>query len=145
MIQRIQSIFLFLSSLSFFGLFKAPFATSSEAIPNLLSDMIYNIQDNPILLGLTILGGIVGLGAIFLYNNRSLQLKITNLSIIVSILLPLVAFLLVYNERTATDKANLIDDGIGLYLPFVSLILSVLAARYIKKDEAIVQSMDRLR
>jgi Na+-translocating ferredoxin:NAD+ oxidoreductase RnfA subunit len=145
MIQRIQSIFLLLSGLSFLALFKVPFAMSTEPIPNLLSDLFYNVQDSPILMALAGVGGLVTIGAIFLYNNRGLQLKMTNLSIIASILLVVVAVLLMYNERTLTTKASLIEDQLGIYLPIISLALSIFAGRYIRKDENIVQSMDRLR
>jgi Domain of unknown function (DUF4293) len=145
MIQRLQSIFLLLSGISFFSLFKAPFAMSTVPIPNLLSDLLYNIQDSPILLVLTVLGGVASVAAIFLYNNRPVQIKLTYLTTICSILLPLVAFLLIYNERTLTEKSNLIEDQIGIYLPIVSLIFSVLATKYINKDENTVRSMDRLR
>lgn len=127
------------------SLFKAPFAMSSEAIPQLMADLLYNVQDSPILMALAALGGLVTIGAIFLYNNRDLQLKLTNFSIVLAILLPLVAFLLIYNERTATAKADLIEDQIGLYLPILSLVLSILASRFIRKDEDTVRSMDRLR
>jgi len=145
MIQRIQSIFLLLSGVSFFSLFGVPFATSTVAIPNLLSDMIYNVQDSPILMVLCGLGGLLSIAAIFLFNNRPLQLKMSYLAIVVSILLPLVAFLLLFNEQTFTTQSDKINDAFGLYLPFISLILSILAARFIGKDENTVRSMDRLR
>ena len=145
MIQRLQSIFLLISGLSFFGLFGVPFATSSTAIPNLLNDLIYNIQDSPILLVLCILGGLISIGAIFLYQNRPLQLKMSYLVTVISILLPLVAILLIFNEGTITSKTDQISDSFGIYLPIVSLVFSILAARYINKDENTVRSMDRLR
>lgn len=145
MIQRIQSIFLLLSGISFFSLFGLPFATSTVAIPNLFSDLVYNIQDSPILLVLTILGGIISVGAIFLFNNRGLQVRLSYLATVTSILLLIVALLLVYNERTTDVGAETITEGFGIALPILSLIFSVLAARYIGKDENTVRSMDRLR
>jgi hypothetical protein len=145
MIQRIQSIFLLLSGISFFSLFGLPFATSTVAIPNLFSDLVYNIQDSPILLVLTILGGIISVGAIFLFNNRGLQVRLSYLATVTSILLLIVALLLVYNERTTDAGAETITEGFGIALPILSLIFSVLAARYIGKDENTVRSMDRLR
>jgi hypothetical protein len=145
MIQRIQSVFLLLCSASFFGLFGVPFATSSVSLPELFSDMVYNVSDNIILLILCILGGIISLGAIFLYNNRGLQLKMSYVATMLSILLPLTAFLLVYNEGTGSANADKIDDAPGLYLPLLGLVFSVLAARFIQKDENTVKSMDRLR
>ncbi len=145
MIQRIQSIFLLISGISFFSLFMVPFATSDVVIPQLFNDLVYNIQDSPILLGLCILGGLISIGAIFLYNNRPLQLKMTYVATVFSILLPLVVILLIYNEGTSGANADKIDDKLGIYLPFVSLVFSILAARYIGKDENTVRSMDRLR
>jgi len=145
MIQRIQSILLLFSGIAFFSLFKAPFAISDQPIPDLLNDMVYNIQDNPVLLVLTILGGLISIGAIFLFNNRDLQLKLTYVAIVISILLPLVAFLLIFNERTLNTAKTAIHVQFGLYLPFISLVLSVIAVRFIRKDENTVRSMDRLR
>lgn len=145
MIQRIQSIFLLLSGIAFFSLFRVPFATSDVVIPQLFNDLVYNIQDSPILLGLCILGGLFSIGAIFLFNNRPLQLKMTYIATVFSILLPLVAFLLVINEGTSGANADKIDNKLGICLPFVSLVFSILAARYIGKDENTVRSMDRLR
>lgn len=145
MIQRIQSIFLLLSGIAFLSLFKFPFASSSVSIPELLSDMVYDVQDSPILMILCGLGGLVSIIAIFLFNNRGLQLKLTYFATIFSILLSLVAFLLVYNEQTSDFNADKINDELGLYLPFISLVFSLLAARFINKDEDTVRSMDRLR
>jgi hypothetical protein len=145
MIQRIQSVFLLIAGLFFGGEFILPFATSNKPIPQYLSDLVYNIHDHPVLLTITILGIVVSLAAIFLYNNRSLQLKLTYLIIIFSIFLPLVAFLLIYNEGTAMAADAVIDDNFGAFLPIGSLIFAVLASRAIRKDDKLVKSMDRLR
>ncbi len=145
MIQRIQSIYLALAAIALALLFMIPFATSTEAIPNMLQDKVYNIQDSPILIGLTVIGILVSVVAIFLYSNRGLQARISYFSIICSILLPLVAVLLIYNEGTVTTKADKIHDGFGIYIPIISLIFSILAVRSIGKDDQLVKSMDRLR
>lgn len=145
MIQRIQSIFLLVSSLAFGGQFLTDFATSNISIPNLMSDKIYDINDSPILIGITILGIVITIGAIFLYNNRALQSKLSIFSVILAFFLPLVAFLLMYNEKTGIPTNALISDQLGAYLPVVSIISSFIAMRYINKDEKLVKSMDRLR
>jgi hypothetical protein len=145
MIQRIQSIFLLISSLGFFALFGVPFATSSVAIPQLFADKQYDIQDSPLLLVLCILGGLISSGAIFLFNNRPLQLKLSYIATVLSVLLPVLAILLVLNEGTGAFNADKISDKAGIYLPVVSLIFSILAAKYIRKDDDTVRSMDRLR
>ncbi|MEZ4911237.1 MAG: DUF4293 domain-containing protein [Saprospiraceae bacterium] len=145
MIQRIQTIYFVLAAITFGVLFLVPFATSSEPIPNLLQDQVYNIMDSPVLIGLTAIGILVSLVGIFLYGNRSVQARLGYFTIISGILLPLVAILLIYNEGTVTTKASLIKDGFGIYLPILALIFGILAVRNINKDEKLVQSMDRLR
>lgn len=145
MIQRIQSLFLFLCGLGFGGQFMTDFATSTKAIPVLMADSVYEVQDSPVLLGITIIGIILPLVAIFLYNNRVLQMRLSTFSLVASILLPLVAFLLMYNERTGITAGAEIQDSVGAYLPLVSIITAVLARNYINKDEKLVKSMDRLR
>lgn len=145
MIQRLQSIFLLLAALSFFSLFGLPLATSSQAGVGFLADKVYNIMDHPILLALTILGGLVATIAIFLFKNRGLQLRLTLLTIVLSILLPVVAYLLVMTEPSSADQQAIYNESAGIAMPIVSLIFGVLAQRYIKKDDKLVNSMDRLR
>ncbi len=145
MIQRIQSIFLLLAGLALFSLFVLPFATSTVAIPHIFDDMVYDISDNPILLVLTILGGAISLIAIFLYNNRSVQIKLSNVVIVLSILLIVLAVILVFNEGTTDKGAETISENVGIGMPFISLIFSALASKFIRKDDNTVRSMDRLR
>ena len=145
MIQRIQSIFYLLAGLCFGGLFIFPFATSEVAIPQYLSDMTYNVMDHIVLTGLAGLGILVSIIAIFIFKQRHLQLRMGYMLIILSILTPLVAFLLIYNEKTAVNDVNQINDSLGLYLPVLALVCGVLANRFVKKDNKLVKSMDRLR
>ena len=146
MIQRLQTIYLALSALSFGSLFMFPFATSDKPVPFMLNDMVYNIQDSPILLGLTVLGLILTIVGIFLYKNRKLQSKLAIFSIISAVFILLVAILLMYNEGTSLDSNDYtIDDEAGIFSPIIALVFSFLAYRGIQKDRKIVSSMDRLR
>lgn len=145
MIQRLQSIFLLLTSASFWALFGLPFASSDQATAQFLADKVYGINDHIVLLILAILGGVIALGAIFLYKNRQLQIKMSYLTLILSIILPVVVILLFYNEATENTMDVKIDDQLGIYLPALGIIFSILAMRFIKKDEKTVRSMDRLR
>ena len=145
MIQRIQSLFLLLSSVCNWLLFTLPFASSDGSTTGFLADMRYDIQDHVLLLGMVVLGGIISLGAIFLYNNRPLQLRVSYLSLILSILLPLLVVFLFYSEATKNFIAVHINDGPGIWLPLAGILFTVLAIRFIRKDEKLVRSMDRLR
>jgi len=144
MIQRIQTIFLFLAALSFVGLFGLPFATSDAEMAGLFADKTYNVFDNPILIGLVIIGAILSVIAIFLFKKRKTQIKLGYGIITFAILTIIVAFLLVLQD-TESELTSNINEGLGLGLPIFSIIFALLANRYIKKDDKLVRSMDRLR
>jgi hypothetical protein len=145
MIQRIQSVFLLLCAGSMAALFKFPFASSDVAAPEIFSDQQYMIDDNPVLIGITVAAILVALGTIFLFKNRKLQLKFGYILITLSVLLIVLAILLIFLEGTEMGAQNEVSEGIGILFPILSIVLAWLANRYIKKDDNLVKSMDRLR
>ena len=145
MIQRIQSIFLLLTALIFGALFKVPFAISNKPTVQFLSDGVFEVTDHPALIGLTILGVMLALVTIFLYRKRKVQLKLGYLIIVISILLPVLAFLLFTRASAAADPSVVVSDQAGLFLPLAGVVLAALANHFIKKDDKLVKSMDRLR
>ena len=145
MIQRIQTVFLLIAAIAFFLLFQFPFAYSDIANDGFLADKDFDIYDNIILLILAALGGVISLIAIFLYKNRPLQIRLAYLVIIVGILLIIVAVVLFYNEAASIMQKAGIYDGAGIYMPVLAFIAGFLAARFIRKDEQLVRSADRLR
>lgn len=145
MIQRIQSVFLFLASGCFFGLFGLPLAYSTESTTPYLEDSIYNIMDHPLLIGLTVAGGAIALLNVFLFKNRGLQMRLSILVIICSILLAAFGIYLFYIETALMAQSAKMDDGLGVFLPPLALVFGGLAYFFVKKDEKLVSSMDRLR
>ncbi len=144
MIQRIQSVFLLIAAGFFGGEFFTSFASVTQSITGIFSDGLYNVYDNPFLLALAGLGLVLSLITIFLFKNRALQTKLCYFIGTLSILLPLVGVLIYSNQMEALGDIDP-DDQLGLYLPIGSLIFSIMAASYIKKDQKLVKSMDRLR
>lgn len=146
MIQRIQTIFLALAAAGIFGVFALPFATTPEAIPTsqFFVDADYDVQDHVMMLVLFVLAGLLTAGAIFLFNNRPLQTKVTLFGLIANILALVATAVLFFNTSSEIGNTE-VQDGFGFYLPVVALIFSFLAMRFIKKDEKLVRSADRLR
>ncbi len=72
-------------------------------------------------------------------------MRLSYLAVVLSILVPLCAMGLFYGEAKDMMNTGEINDGAGLYMPIISLIFGVLATRFIKKDDKLVRSMDRLR
>ncbi len=145
MIQRLQSVFLFISALALGALFFVPFADSDIATSQFLSDKIYDVNDHIVLMVLSGGGALLSLIAIFLFKNRATQLRISILATIFSILLMVTAVLLFYNEASNMAAEATVNDQIGMYLPLIGLVFSGLAIHFIRKDENLVKSMDRLR
>ena len=146
MIQRIQSIFLFLASLATFGLFGLPFASTPDAIAGstIFGDTLYNLQDHIGLLVLFGLGGLLALVAIFLFKNRKLQLNLGRFALIANVIGLILAIVLYYNDSGTLGAVDPNDEA-GLYMPFIAVVFLGLALRFISKDEKLVKSMDRLR
>jgi len=155
MIQRIQSVYLFLTTI-LSGLFLT--GNLFETVNEETSDLAMNFRGIYETAGaygialaerilpfslLSLLIPLISLIAIFLYRNRGLQLKVTLTLIILEIfLIGAVAYYIVYTIHRSV--ASLIP-GFRLLIPFVTLILSLLAYRGIKKDKKLVRSYERLR
>lgn len=141
MIQRIQSIFLLLAALFPLGMLALPFASSEKAeADTIFSDQVFNLSDNislPILFGL---GAVIALAAIFLYSNRPFQMRVALLSFVAN----LVGLILVIVFFTQSGVSNA-QIGVGVAFPLVAMLLVLVARSYIKKDDKLVKSMDRLR
>lgn len=149
MIQRIQSIYLLLSGISlsvlllpimaFAGLKENSTAQKTLA----LNDGIINLEDNNISMICTFAGVAMFFAAIFLFKKRALQTKIVALSMVMALIVLIIAVWLImtYSKLAGND----LNPGIGLGSPVVSIIFGWMANRAIRKDEALVKSMDRLR
>jgi len=150
MIQRLQSIFLFLAAISLGLLFIESFdfgrASGISNTDAVLSDGDYDTNDHPILMGLAIAGIVISLAAIFLYNNRTLQGNITKLVMAVIIALAAAAgYYFAQNESLAESLNGNLELSFGWTSPVLALIFAAFALRGIDKDEKLVKSMDRLR
>ncbi len=145
MIQRIQTLFFLLAAATFIALFYLPFAFSDVSAGEMLQDKLYTVEDHLLLGGLCILGGILSIVAIFLFKNRPLQMRIGYFIIIAAIFIIILAIGLFINESQSYNSPVNISEGFGIGMPVLTIVLVVLANRFIKKDENTVRSMDRLR
>jgi len=158
MIQRIQSLFLLLVALlgivfSFTPIIELidyeNFFTMNAYYVFITEENSHEIVFKN--MGVGVLAGIITLLAtyiIFLYTNRGLQLKLSKL-ILLLLTLKLVA-IFIYSEAatsriTTNEEHLLINYKIGIIIPILSLLFTYLAIHFIKKDDELVRSADRLR
>ena len=136
MIQRIQSVYLFLSIVTTGAL---PFLFSLWTLENgdvyfFMSNMIYVV-----IFGLSTSSSIL---SILNFKKRKQQFVLNRLNIILNLIL---LGLFVYRTLNLSGETTVSENGIGIYLPILAILLLVLANRAIKKDEDLVKSVDRLR
>jgi ABC-type Na+ efflux pump permease subunit len=147
MIQRIQSVYLFISIVLTGLLFLLPFAEIAQ------DGAIYLFNFKGILLGdvlkvngvvipvlLVVIMALHGL-AIFSYKNRPRQTRLVVFAIVALVAL---IGLFIYFTYLSFSGA-LVSFKFGAVLPLVAIVVDYLAIRAIGKDEALIRSIDRIR
>jgi len=154
MIQRIQTIFLFLAiiALGIFNVFPYWQAIGlEEGVSHMLlsyglastidseSSIAFGLYS--IVAGLSAVSIIILLIEIFKYKDRGIQMK---LAIANSFLMTVNLVLMIYFVM-ALQKDYQGGLGIGIFTYALAMLLNILARRFIQKDEKLVRSVDRLR
>ncbi|AZB24360.1 MULTISPECIES: DUF4293 family protein [Chryseobacterium] len=129
MLQRIQTIWTLLAVLAAVFLF----ITGQDVV---ISDSI------PVLnIGCIILV-IIGSLSIFSFKNRKRQILLNTISIIINALL---IGVLAYWLLSLSGGIQFPEKGIEPIFPLIAVICLLIANVYIRKDERLVKSVDRLR
>ena len=131
MLQRIQSLF----SLGFIVLTVVSVLWFSIDLKPEFDSVQWLADSMPYLLSL------LSLISLMLFSKRTLQLRLNSIIIIVSFIFEIGLFFQVFQ-----GFENMNDSFLGHFLlVFSSWAMLFLANRYIRKDEALIRSVDRLR
>ena len=165
MIQRIQTIYLLLAAALMATFLFCPIAQfdTPDGLYNFTSQGVSTVMAEPATDGseatiaqtsvFTATWGVLALGAvitvlslvaIFLYKNRPNQARVCMINAFFMVTFYIIIFLSGYtfqNDLAATHTSW----SAYLVMPFVALVLDILAYRAINKDEQLVRSMDRIR
>ena len=150
MLQRIQSVFLLLAAGAMLTASVTPLATFLFNGDKVLFEAmgIYlngNLTDST--WGLFLLGAIssiLSLVTVFLYKRRILQIRLSIFNIILMVGFYLFFGFILYKVYPV-DQLVFQRVGIGVIMPAIAIIFTILAIRNIGADEALVQSLHRLR
>jgi hypothetical protein len=155
MLQRIQSIWLLLASLSIYALFifplvhniyvdSKPVTIMATGVFEDTNGQLTHTQFFTAITAATAIIGLLPLVIIFLYKNRKQQVALCYSTMLVIIGL---SFWLEKSVSTITNGAQiaLANFGIGALLSSISILFLVLAIKGINRDEKLVKSADRLR
>lgn len=140
MLQRIQTIYLFISFLATGVLpFALPLWVSKTG------ENYYFIRDLSFIM-LFAFSTTLTIVSIFTYKKRKNQFVMGRLNIILNVILLGLFIIRLFNLSGETDPEKVVSEkGIGVFLPIVSIVFLSLANKAIKKDEDLVKSVDRLR
>ncbi len=97
--------------------------------------------------GLFVIGGIsalLSLVTLFLYKKRMLQIRLSIFNMVVMVGFYLFFGFVLYRVN-AVDNLHFQRAGVGIIMPLIAIILTILAIRRIGADEALVRSLNRLR
>lgn len=150
MLQRIQSVFLILAAAAMLISVAVPLATfyfNTEVVVFEAMGIYLNTELTDSTWGLFVIGllsSIVSLITIFLYKNRILQIRLSIFNIVLIIGFYLYFGFIMYKVYPVQDL-EFSKVGVGIIMPIISIILTILAIRKIGADEALVQSLNRLR
>ncbi|WP_312510857.1 DUF4293 domain-containing protein [Chryseobacterium culicis] len=129
MLQRIQTIWTLLAVLAAVFLF----ITGQDVV---ISDSL------PLLMISCIVLVIIGALSIFSFKNRKRQILLNTVSIIINVLL---IGVLAYWLLNLSGGIHFPEKGIEPIFPLIAVICLLIANVYIRKDERLVKSVDRLR
>ncbi|MBB2149522.1 DUF4293 domain-containing protein [Pedobacter gandavensis] len=153
MIQRVQSIWLLLASLTILLLLFVPIVNSHQPDGSeywVLATGLYLKSDSlsgkvtyfqPLFLN-TVAVCMLLFATIFTFKKRSGQKRLIIFAMISTLFLGFWIFDAAKNIPGGIASVNL---GVGAFLPLISLIFCALALRGIQKDEQLLRSADRLR
>jgi hypothetical protein len=156
MIQRIQSIFLFFIGACMIAMLFLPIWTKTGAegeIARLSAiSLTYKTQaasgsiTTSYIGVLCVIAMILAYSSLFSFKNRMLQIKLNlaNSLVMVSVM-GCCAYLISYHGEQMLGIGTKGSVGVGLFMPAISLVLNMLANRFIWKDEKLVKSSNRLR
>lgn len=152
MIQRVQSIWLFLASLTLFLLLILPVVTKSTNGTEfwiLVGGLYQKVNTGTVkveafspLFITTIILAIIPLANIFNYKNRTFQKRICNVVIILTLGL---GFWMSMAAQKIPGGLEGSSYNAGAFMPILAIIFCFLATRGIKNDEQLIKSADRLR
>lgn len=137
MIQRKQSIYLFLA-----GLISMLFAINFDKLIDISLDFLSDPSKGDTIFSLAFFfSAAVSFFSILMFNNRKLQMTLGWVNVILNILL-IGSFIFSLLNLPGEENS---EKGIWAIVPLITIVLLSIANRLIKKDDNLVKSVDRFR
>ena len=150
MLQRIQTVYLLIASALMLVATVTPLAIFYQSGHPVTFEAMGMYQDGDMvtstwaLFAIGAISSLIALLTVFLFRTRMLQIRLSIFNIVV-----MVGFYLYFGFlfMKINPEAGLQFQkvGVGIIMPVIAIILTVLAIRKIGADEVLVRSLNRLR
>ncbi len=155
MLQRIQSLFLLgvviiMALMSFLPIYGGANETGELLFKMGKLSLIVEgstIDAIPLfyLSGLSAFSALLSMFVIFQFSNRKLQMRLTVVNLLVIATFMVLSYLMIPKFVSGMETTIVGSFSIIYYLGVLAIVLNSLARVFIKKDEDLVRSVDRLR
>ncbi len=166
MIQRIQTILLFgvavcmgtilayyiwgevsadESKVATLTAFKMEVIDTAGTVQDQSDDTVIRSDSTWYIAALAIAAAIVALVSVFQFKNRLNQMKLGALNALLMAATLGVSYYKIYQYENLVNPEGQGSIQMGFFLPAVAMILNILSNRFIRKDEKLVKSVDRIR
>jgi len=152
MIQRIQTIYLVLATIILGLTFAFPFATYSLETGDVLFNA-YGVSENadeigtffPYYITIALSMGLA-VFSILQYKKRKMQITVGRFVYLLLAITIVFMFIDFYSLKGQFEiDSAAVSYGVSMFLPVAALPIMFMANRNIRKDEALIKSLDRLR
>lgn len=157
MIQRIQTVYLFLAAIAMGATAYFPLADAigindslvlfTYQVTSLVPDSSPNFPSYFMwpMMGISALVLLISIVAIFLFKNRTRQLNVLRVAVILLIVM-IALFFFYYTPELERVSGGIVGYGVpGAYLPIATFVFFVLAYKGIVSDIKLIRSAERLR
>ena len=153
MIQRVQTLLLLLTSFFFFSYWFFGLEWYEKGYPVIIDLFLDSEHINKVLIFISYIPLVISLISfitVFMYKNRKLQIKLTQAVFTLCTIMSLFTIFyfyicLEYLLELMPSKFLEILMYAAIANPFICCCLSFLALKYIKRDDELVKSLDRIR
>lgn len=123
--------------------FKLELIDTNGTLNDTSDDVVLSSESKWYIGALGFLASIIAFVSIFSFKNRLTQMKLGALNALIMAATLGISFYIIYQNEPLIEGQGSITTG--FYLPAGAMLLNLLSNRFIRKDEKLVRSVDRLR
>lgn len=94
---------------------------------------------------LAIAASLIAMASVFQYKNRLNQMKLGALNALLMAATLGISYYKIYQYENLVNVEGQGSIQMGFFLPAIAMMLNIFANRFIRKDEKLVKSVDRIR